>query len=71
MTPQVLAFLVAAHVCGQPTQTFREFYAAHYFESKDYWAGMELEDRSIVTKRVLNAEADYIDYRFGVMEKCR
>jgi hypothetical protein len=75
MIPQLLALLVGLATCGQPPPypTFRDFYRANYHDSGGvgHWAGSRGEIASEVLKRLADAEADYIDYRLAVMEKCR
>ena len=71
MNPLVITF-IASLVCSDPALSFRDFYKQFYYPGSDAsWMGHRAESLSSVTIRVMDAEADFIDYRMARIEKCR
>lgn len=58
--------------CAEPRLSFEQFYSQYFYgSSRGHWSGDSWEDRTMVTKRVLNAVANYTDYAIQYREKCK
>jgi hypothetical protein len=68
-----VAGLLAALSCNTPALGFRDFYAACYYDGSQgtHWAGRSTETTEVVLKRLVDAQADFIDYRVTRMEICK
>ncbi len=71
MNPSVLA-LIASLNCADARIPFADFYKLffHVPAIGEHWAGARYEQTTIVMMRVVDAEANYLEYAVARMEKC-
>lgn len=67
----VVAMMIASLSCTDPSMTFRDFFGRYYLSpARPHWAGREAESFQSIVTRVLDATADYQDYRAARLDKC-
>lgn len=71
MNPLV-ALMIASLTCGTPPMTFRDFYRSYYHAAGpgQSWMGQRGEETATVIRRVMDATADFNDYRVVWAEQC-
>lgn len=73
MNALVAVLIASSTFCSEPAVDFRSFYGRFFLPTREgqYWAAVHGETTDGAVRRVLDATADFADYRAARMERCR